>query len=162
MYSDPLLNLRPETAHDADFLALLFRSTREDLLQLPLPEAMLDNLIAMQFNAQQGSYREHYPDAQFSIVEKSREPIGQLIAHDGDAAIRLVFIALLPNERNQGHGRCLLQALQALATTAKKTLTLSVSTQNMGAKRLYLSLGFEVSHDAGTHLEMIWTPAENR
>lgn len=162
MHTDtPLLNLRPETAQDVHFLAQLFRSTREDLLQLPLPEAMLSNLVEMQFNAQQSSYRQHFPDAEFSVIEKDGERIGRLITHDGDTAIRLVCIALLPQARNQGHGRYLLQTLQAAATFAGKPLALSVSTQNAAAERLYLSLGFQTSHDDGANLEMIWHAAAN-
>lgn len=155
------LALRPETAHDADFLAILFRSTRDDLLQLSLPEEMLDHLMAMQFNAQQNSYRQHFPGAKFSVIEKSGEPIGHLVVDDGDAVIRLVFIALLPQERKHGYGRRLLRALQASAASAQKSLTLSVSTLNLEAKRLYLSLDFQISHAAGANLEMIWIPAEN-
>lgn len=155
-FDDPFLNIRPETARDVDFLARLYRSTREDLLQSGLPEAMLDNLIAMQFHAQQSGYRKQYPYADHAIVEKDGEPMGCLITHRGDDAIRLVYVALLPHERNQGHGRRLIHALQTEAASANKPLTLAVSTQNTQAQRLYVSCGFQVVSDNGAYLQMIW------
>lgn len=157
---DPLLHIRPKTAQDTDFLARLYRSTREDLLQLGLPGAMLDNMMAMQFHAQQSGYRKQYPDAAYDIIEKSGEPAGCLITHRGDA-IRLVYIALLPHERNRGHGRRLIRALQAEAAGANKTLTLSVSAQNLQAQRLYASSGFQVESNDGVHLEMSWCAGSN-
>lgn len=153
---DPLLNIRPESAQDMDFLARLYRQTREDLLRLGLPEPMLDNLLAMQFNAQQSGYRTQFPDADYAVIEKGGAPVGHLITHRGIEAIRLVYIALLPHERNQGHGRRLIRALQAEAEGANKTLALSVSTQNLRAQRLYTALGFTVAGDDGVYLEMAW------
>ena len=156
---DPLLNIRSETAQDTDFLARLYRSTREDLSQLGLPEAMLANMIAMQFHAQQSSYRKQYPDANYAIVEQHGEPIGHLVTNRGDNDIRLVYIALLPQERNRGHGRRLIQALQTEATAAKKPLRLSVSTQNVVAQHLYASSGFRVVTNDGVNPEMSWSAA---
>ncbi len=157
---DPLLNIRRETEQDMAFLAQLYRSTREDLMQLGLPEAMIGNLIEMQFNAQQSSYRKHFPNAEYSIVGKAGDPIGRLITNYGDAAIRLIYLALLPQERNQGQGRRLLQALQAVAAKADIPLTLSVDAENVQARRLYDSLGFQVRNDDGVKLEMIWHAEE--
>lgn len=151
------LILRPEAEHDKVFLERLYRSTRDDLLQTGLPELMLNNMIAMQFAAQQSGYRNQFPDAAHAIVEKNGESIGSLITNDGGDAIRLVYIALLPHERNRGYGRHLIRALQTEAENASKALTLSVSTQNTQAQRLYASLGFRVVNNSGAYLEMIWT-----
>lgn len=153
---DPLLSIRSETVQDTDFIAQLYRSTREDLSRLGLPEAMLDNMIAMQLHAQQSGYRKQYPDADYAIVEKTGESIGYLITHRSDDDIRLVYIALMPQERNQGHGRRLIQALQTEASAAKKPLKLSVSTQNVLAQHLYASSGFRVVNNDSVNLEMSW------
>ncbi len=156
------LTLRPETAQDKEFLETLYRSTRNDLLQLGLPEAMLANLLLMQFNAQQQGYRAQFPDADFSIIEKDGEATGYLITDSGEQAIRLVYLALLPQERNRGHGKKLIRALQADAVNANKPLSLSVARHNAHAQHVYLACGFQVSADDGSNLEMIWLAAENR
>ncbi|MDX8399825.1 MAG: GNAT family N-acetyltransferase [Gallionellaceae bacterium] len=150
------LTLRPETEQDVAFLKRLFRSTREDLLQLGLPEPMLENLMLMQFNAQQSSYHSQFPNAEFSIVEKNGEPIACLVIHRDDAAISIVNIALLAEERGKGYGSSLITTLQDEAATANKPVTLSVSCMNLRAQQLYQSLGFRVIDDTGANLEMIW------
>lgn len=154
--NNPDFNIRPETPQDVDFIALLYRSTRDDLLQLDLPEAMVDNLIEMQFRAQQSSYRKQFPDADYAVVERKGDPIGYLITDNGDKEIRLVYIAFLVHERNKGHGRSLIQTLQDKAAVANKPLTLSVDPQNMHAKHLYLSSGFQIRGNDSTNLELTW------
>ncbi|MBY0579587.1 MAG: GNAT family N-acetyltransferase [Burkholderiales bacterium] len=150
-----ILTLRSAALQDRPFLATLYRSTRDDLLQLGLPEAMAANLMQMQFESQQTGYRTQFPNADHDIVEKNGEPVGCLITHRGDGAIRLVYIAFLPHERNKGHGRRLIRALQNEAAGSNKILTLSVDPLNMRAKHLYLSAGFRVNGDDG--MEMVWS-----
>lgn len=149
------LQLRPETEEDTTFLKSLYYSTRADLQQLGLPPALLDNMMSMQFHAQRSSYRSRFPDSENSIVEKYGKPIGELVKHAGTADIRLVYIALLPEERGKGYGRRLIGALQSEAARAGKALALAVDPLNP-AKKLYLSLGFQVALDEGINLEMIW------
>lgn len=150
------LNIRPKTEQDNAFLETLYRSTRPELLQLDLPGQFLENLMQMQFNAQQTGYRSQYPDAEHSIIEKKGEAIGYLITNVSTEALRLVYIALLPHERNQGYGRQLIQTLQIEAARMNKPLMLSVDPQNLSAKHLYFSLGFQAEENACTNLEMTW------
>jgi ribosomal protein S18 acetylase RimI-like enzyme len=110
----------------------------------------------MQFHAQQTGYRTQFPDAEYSIIEQKGEAIGYLIINNSDESIRLVYIAFLPHERNRGYGRHLLQTLQAEAAGANKPLMLSVDPQNMPAKHLYLSSGFQIKDADSANLEMIW------
>ena len=152
----PVVTLRPEVLQDKPFLEILYRSTRDDLLKLGLPEAMLGNLMQMQFNAQQTGYRTQFPDADYSIVERDGKSIGWLITDRNAEAIRLVNIALLPDQRNKGHGRRLINALQNEAAAAKKPLRLSVSCMNRHAQHLYVSSGFQIIGDDGANLEMTW------
>ncbi|HEY6095705.1 MAG TPA: GNAT family N-acetyltransferase [Gallionellaceae bacterium] len=157
-FDDSALSLRPERERDVAFLAQLYRSTREDLLQLALPEAMLDSLIEMQFHAQQVSYRNQFPGTPFQILEKHGAPIGGLLIHYGVEAIRLIYIALLPHERSFGYGTALIRALQLEATNYNRPLTLSVAVHNCRAYKLYASCEFEPARRDGTTIEMVWRP----
>ncbi len=148
--------LRPETEADLAFVKELYRSTRDDLLQAGLPKPMLDSLMDMQFRAMQMTYRNQYPDADYTIVEADGAAIGHLIVHRNAEAIRLVYIALLPPLRGQGLGGKLVRALQNEAAQAGRPLALSVSTQSAGAQRLYDALGFSVVKNDGAYLEMVW------
>jgi ribosomal protein S18 acetylase RimI-like enzyme len=159
--TDPVFTLRPEAAEDGDFLAGLYRSTRDDLLHIGLPEPMLDNLMAMQFAAQRSGHRQQYPDGDFCIVETAGKPVGCLAVHRGTADIRLINIALHPEARGSGLGSLLIRALQEEAATSAKPLTLTVSPQNIGAQRLYAKLGFTAVSNNGAYLEMAWPAPEN-
>lgn len=150
------LCLRRETEEDASFLKALFRSTKADMLPLGLPPEMLDNLLEMQFHAQRSSYRNQYPASDNSIIEKKGETIGVMLKNVGASEIRLIHIALLPEERGKGYGRRLIKELQQEAALAEKPLTLSVDPRNDTARGLYLSLGFQVTQDDGANLEMVW------
>ena len=63
------LRLRPAGPADEDFFAALYRTTRDDLLALPLDPAMLDGLVAMQHRMQVAGYRNDYPDARYQVLE---------------------------------------------------------------------------------------------
>lgn len=151
-----LLHIRAESPQDQEFLALLYRSTRDDLALLP--EAMLTGLLAIQFQAQHAGYRQQYPDADFSIIELDSKPSGCIAVHRSAKEIRLINLALLPEVRSFGHGRSLIQALQKEASATGKLLTLSVAAQNAGAQRLYFALGFNIVNDNGAYREMAWPP----
>lgn len=156
------LTLRAESEQDKAFLETLHRSTRDDLLQSGLPEALLNNLLLMQFNAQQQGYRTQFPDANYVIIEKDGAPIGHQITAADATTIRLVYLALLPQERNRGHGRRLIEALQVEAANTDKTLRLSVARHNLHAQHVYLACGFQISHEDGANLEMNWQAREKR
>lgn len=157
LLDDPALNIRFETALDVAFLKGLHRSTCDDLSNLGLPDAMLDNLVAMQFRAQQVSYRNRFPHAEYYVIEKMGEPIGAMTIDNGTDTIRLVNLAFLPHARNRGYGRCLMRALQSLASDENKALALSVAPQNLPAMHLYLSSGFQAAGGDGVNMEMRWS-----
>lgn len=159
--TDTAFSLRPEACQDRDFLAELYRSTRDDLLHLSLPEPMLNNLMTMQFTAQRSGHRQQYPDADFCIVETAGKPVGYLAVNRGAADIHLINIALHPEARGNGLGSKLIRALQAEAATSARPLTLAVSPQNIGAQRLYAKLGFAVISNNGAYLEMAWPAPGN-
>lgn len=121
-----------------------------------LPDQMLEPILAMQCHAQQSGYRQRFPDAAFSIIEKHCTAIGQLIVHRGGAGIRLVYLALLPQHRRRGYGRSVLRALQEEAAVKRIPARLSVSLQNIAAQRLYALLGWSAIGNDGASLEMIW------
>ena len=71
--------------------------------------------------------------------------------HRGEAEIRIVDIALLPEHRGGGVGTALLRDLLAEADAAGKRVTIHVERFNP-ALRLYERLGFSVAEDKGVYL----------
>ncbi len=70
---------------------------------------MLTKIMEQQLHAQTQGYRLAYPSARLEIVTVDAAPVGRL-ATDRDAeAVRLIDIALIPEQRGQGIGEAILR-----------------------------------------------------
>jgi len=148
--------LREATAGDQDFLCRVYASTRaEELALTDWSEEQKAQFCQMQFTAQDAHYREHYPTAQFSVIERQGVPAGRLFVDRWTREIRIMDIALLPEHRNAGIGTLFLQALMEEARADGKTLSIHVEKFNP-ALRLYDRLGFRPREDKGVYLLMDW------
>lgn len=156
-------NVRLRTATDADaaFLFELFRATRGGVLRLGgLPDAMIDNLLTMQYRARSQGYRDRFPDARRLVVETADGPIGELIEHDEADAIYIVDIALLPDRQQRGIGTALVRSAMA-AAAARGGVRAIVATTNAASLRMFRQLGFhETGDDDGVHVELRWRPSD--
>lgn len=145
------MNLRPIRDTDREFLRDLYRSTREEeLRQTPWTEAEKAQFIEFQFSAQHEHYMEHYPVAQFDVVETDEGAVGRLYVDRRKDEIRLIDIALLPEFRNQGIGGRLLNGLIDESERSGKPLSIHVEQMNP-AMRLYKRLGFEKISEYGIY-----------
>jgi ribosomal protein S18 acetylase RimI-like enzyme len=144
----PALSLRPVDESDQPLLVRIFASTRaSEFALLPLDEDAKQTLVRLQFEAQERSYRAQAPDARDDIVLLDGAPIGRLTVARREHEIRVVDIALLPEQRGGGIGTALLNQLTAEADAAAAIITLHVDLHNR-ARSLYERLGFtQVSHD---------------
>lgn len=143
--------LRPIQDDDRDFLRDLYRSTREEeMAQTPWSEAEKAQFIEFQFAAQHDHYMEHYPTAQFDVVEVDGKPAGRLYVDRRKDEIRLIDIALMPQFRNRGIGGELLNDLINESESSGKPLSIHVEHMNP-AMRLYKRLGFEKISEYGIY-----------
>jgi ribosomal protein S18 acetylase RimI-like enzyme len=153
------LRFRPETPADLPFLEALYASTRaEELAVVPWSEAEKAEFLAQQFRAQHAHYRQHYPDAVWSIVMHSGTDIGRLYLQRRAEEHRIIDIALLPEWRGQGFGAALMRDLMDQAATMTRTVSIHVEHNNP-ALTLYRRLGFEMLEDKGVYQLMTWRPA---
>jgi len=153
-----LMQITRAGAGDDEFLYRVYASTRADeFAALGLPESMLESLLRMQFEAQRHSYALQYPTAEQRIVRVGGEKAGYWITHDGADALRLVYVALLPECRNRGTGTALIRRLQRQAFERDKPLRLQVS-DNSPARRLYQRLGFSETGFEPPYVAMEWFP----
>ena len=138
------IELRPATDDDRPFLLAVYAGTRtEELALVPWTDEQTDAFLGMQFDAQDSWYRQIYPDGQFLVVVLDGNPVGRLYLARGEAEIRIVDIALLPEHRSQGIGSRLLEDILAAADRDRLPVTLRVEPWNP-ARRLYDRLGFEL------------------
>ncbi len=153
------LTLRPEQPDDLPTLERLYLSMRWDELT-PLTNWSDDQKISFlqqQFGAQRAHYTRAYAEAQFLIVERAGQPVGRVILHGGPSDIRVVDIGFFPENRNQGYGTALLQALFAEGDASQRTVSVHVEIFNP-ARALYTRLGFKQQGDNGPYLLMVRPP----
>ena len=149
------VTLRPAAADDEAFLFELFASTREEFNFLE--ETQKQALLKMQYDARRFQYAGGYPQAEASIILVGDRPAGRMLVDEGEHAITLVDIAMLPAFRNSGIGTQLLQDLLKRAVDARKPVKLQVFKSNP-ALSLYERLGFSQVGEQSMYLEMIFEP----
>lgn len=147
------IDLRPERPADEELLRRIYAGTRaEELALVPWDEAQKALFLRMQFDAQRRHYRTHFPDAAFDVIVAGGRPVGRLYVDRRLEEIRVVDIALLPEERGQGVGGRLLAALIAEGARSDRPVRIHVERTNR-ARSLYDRLGFvSIAEDGVYHL----------
>jgi ribosomal protein S18 acetylase RimI-like enzyme len=131
----------------------VYAATRaEELAPVPWTDEQKREFLTQQFQAQDASYHQRFPEGRFLVIERDGEPIGRLylgrLPAVGDppgapAGLRIMDIALLPGHRGQGTGTALVQSVLAEADAEGLPVSLHVEQWNP-AQRLYARLGFSV------------------
>lgn len=160
--SDPLLRFRAITANDEESLYQIYSSTRtEELAQLTdWPASQKEAFLRSQFVAQHTYYQNNYEGAHFWVIEFRSQIIGRLYLHTHyeGKSMRIIDIALLPEWRNRGIGKKILQDVMNLAEGMNRCVTIHVESFNP-AMKLYKKLGFAlVSKTNGVYYLLEWTP----
>ncbi len=153
-----VVELRPATADDQEFLYRVYASTRdEELAPLGWSDAQKELFLRSQFSAQDKFYHQQFPGADFRIILLEDEPIGRLYVERREEEIRLIDIALLPAHRNTGIGTALLEDI--LAQGAQLGLPVCIHVERFNpARRLYERLGFREIGENGVYYFMEWRP----
>lgn len=146
--------IRAETAADMDFSASLYALTREaELSAVDWPTAATHSFCRQQFDAQHAHYHQHYPLAQFLLIERDGMPVGRLYFEQTPNELRLMEITLLVEARNLGIGGALSRALLQQAHADGVAMGLHVEPFNP-ARRLYERQGFREVEERGLYLYM--------
>jgi len=150
--------LRPIDAADIDFLYSVYASTRaEEMTRVDWTIEQQEAFLHMQFRAQTQFYVENYPGAEFQVIMLNDQPVGRLYIHRRDSEIRIMDIALLPDQRNAGIGSTLLQDILDQGKELNLPVTIHVEQFNP-ALRLYQRMGFQPKEEKGVYLLMEWSP----
>ncbi|MET3129984.1 ribosomal protein S18 acetylase RimI-like enzyme [Oxalobacteraceae bacterium GrIS 1.11] len=156
----PPLHLRHVSDSDQAFLDALYRSTRADLTHIEAEPGFVAGLIDMQQTMQAHGFRQQFPAADYLLLECGGERIGRLVL--APSPLRIVDLALLPSAQGKGIATAVLKALQCHAAANRSTIELSVSKNNPGARRLYLTLGFHISSVDDLQEHMRWSAAQEQ
>lgn len=152
------ISFRPINDGDLEFLSQLYASTRADeMAQVDWTDEQKSEFLTMQFNAQHSFYQQQFEQAAFLVIEADSSPVGRVYVDRRADEIRLIDIALVPEQRNGGLGTTLLKDLLDEAKMAGLPVTIHVENFNP-AMRLYQRLGFQVLEDQGVYQLMEWRP----
>ena len=150
--------VRAETAADMDFSAPLYALTREaELAAVDWPDEMKRTFCRQQFDAQHAHYRQHYPKAEFLIIEREGLPVGRVYFEHTIKELRLMEITLIAAARNLGIGGVISNALLRKAHAAGIPMGLHVEPFNP-ARHLYERQGFREIETRGLYLYMVCEP----
>lgn len=152
------MTLRPARPEDQAFLFELFASTRADEIA-GLGAVERDAFLRAQFEAQRRTFAARFPAADHRIISIGDRPVGRILVDRGEAEMRLLDIALMPEFRNGGAGATLVGGLLAEAREAGKPVRLEVLVASR-AVHLYERLGFVKVHDNAVFAAMEWSARE--
>lgn len=153
-----MIQLRPVEERDNLFIEAVYRSTREDELNLTnWSEQQKNVFISMQSKAQLAEYKLKFPGAAFQIILYKKKPAGRFYTWENDHEIRLIDITLQLPFRGKGIGSSLLQKLIEKSNKIQKKISLHVEPGNP-ALQLYQRLGFIHIKNNGRHYYMERNP----
>jgi RimJ/RimL family protein N-acetyltransferase len=155
----PGITLRPTRAEDEPFLLALYGSVRApELAQLAWTDEQKALFVRHQFDAQSAHWRENYHDTSFDVIERDGVPVGRLYVARWRDQIRVVDIALMPDQRGAGLGTRLFRELFDEGDRTARPVTIHVEIYNP-ARRLYERLGFVLKEEKGVYLLMERPPS---
>jgi ribosomal protein S18 acetylase RimI-like enzyme len=149
-----MITLRPAEEKDDLFIETVYRSTREDELNLTQwTELQKRAFIKMQSMAQLAEYKMKFPGAAFQVIIYKKQDAGRFYTWENDQEIRLIDITLLPPFRGKGIGNFLLLELIKRSDKVQKKISLHVDPVNPVLK-LYQRSGFIHIKNNGRHYYM--------
>ena len=134
--------LRNITAADKSFLLNLYSGTRAaELATTGWTNEQKFLFLNSQFQLQHDYYQQQFPKAKFQIIEQNNFSVGRIYYGWENNNLRLIDIALIPEYRQKGIAKALMQELMAKVSERKGKLLLHVDINNP-ARNWYLRLGF--------------------
>jgi ribosomal protein S18 acetylase RimI-like enzyme len=139
------ITFKEELSSHQDFLFSLYASSREtEMLLSSLNDKEQKRFLRSQFELRKTSYHNDYPNAYYLVIFKNKKPIGRIVINidSSMSSIHIIDIALIKKEQNKGIGTALLNDIMNYAQKEKKSVGLSVASDNIRAFKLYQKLGF--------------------
>jgi ribosomal protein S18 acetylase RimI-like enzyme len=143
--------LRPATPSDADWLFAVRRATMQHYVE--------EAFGYWDENAQRQRFDQAQDLANIQIIQVNRRDVGLLHLERHARDIFLANIQIDPAFQGRGLGTAVIQRLMDDARRSRLPIRLQVLKVNQAARRLYQTLGFTATDEAGFHTQMIWRPS---
>lgn len=157
------ISARPARSGDKDFLAKLFRDSRDDLHMADANKDYIEMTIDMQLNAQTTGYGNNFPNAVYLVLEKNGSRIGRITLDIGPVELRLVNLDFIRKARNKGYGSSIIQWIMKAAAQTRRPMVMPARRDDFVLTRFLLRYGFvedkAISDDVTAR--MIWFPTSD-
>lgn len=144
--SRPLVDLRPETAADADFAAALMR---EHMLA-GMGGFDPGGLVEMQLRSREAMLSQRFPNLERRIGWIGEARAASLLTGTLDGALHVVEIITAPEWRRRGVGATILTLLAAEARVGGREVTASIFASNTASLALFAEAGFALDLPPGS------------
>ena len=144
------LVLRPQRESDDAFLLALFSSHSGRVLRKStLPAPAIEQMLALQFRANNVTHRTLFPDAIYSVIESGGTPIGRFIEQDEGRTVYFVDFALLEDRQALGLGTALTEQIADEWALKGRAARVEVFHDNAPSLKLCRKIGFVQTGDNG-------------
>lgn len=160
MSSGPEITLRAvqDEDKDSDLLLAVYASSRADeIARVAWTEEQKAAFLKMQFAAQSQHYKAEHPAATHEIICLNGKEAGRLYIDRSGPTLHILDVAILPEFRNRGAGRVLMQGIMAEGQSSGKPVTIYVESFNP-SQRLFSRLGFQRVEENGFNWLLQWQP----
>lgn len=148
--------LRAIKKEDETFLFEVYVSTRrQEVESWGWSPQQIHTFLSMQWQTQQHSYRQQFPNANHYLILYENDYAGRCIIEDLPRHLHLIDLSILPGFQGKRIGTFIIELLQQKASKKEKPLMLQVFHEN-SAMLLYEKLGFRVVEDHGLYVRMQW------
>lgn len=152
------ITLRDIIPGDEPFLFQVYASTRAgELALVEWTDEQRAAFLKMQFAAQSDYYREQFPHADYKVILANGAAVGRLYVLRKEGEIRILDIALLPEQRRVGIGSSLIRELLREGFQSRKVVRIYVETFNPSLQ-VFERLGFQSIAEEGINFLMEWRP----
>lgn len=154
MENEFLHKITHKTKEIEEFLFFLFLYSRPDLVDLiNLKDELTQKIICDQYKLSEEYITKNDLKSRYLIVENNQF-IGKLYLRHNEDCDELVSISILPEFRNLGIGKKIIEFVISNAKLSNKYVKLRVAWYNYPAKHLYEKIGFVETVDYSVYCEM--------
>ena len=147
----PALTFRPASESDTEFA--------RDVHGRAYRDVVVQQFGSWDEERQAAFFDDAWSKPGFEIISMDGTDVGYRCVEVRDDAVVVHELVIVPEVQHHGIGTALLGEAQHVARALAKPLRLQVLKANQ-ASELYGRLGFQVTGETDTHLEMEWTPGE--
>jgi ribosomal protein S18 acetylase RimI-like enzyme len=138
-------SMRPATQCDPTFLLDLHRTTMR---------AVIEKAWGWDENWQKSDLEKRLAECDVYVLSMASKPIGALFLERRPGSIYVRELQVVPEFQGQGIGTSVLRQVINDAAAKNKCVALQVAIENVGARRLYERLGFQVIREVPPVVEM--------